>query len=95
MEIIITKQEKIEEIVDASVERSLEKFFREKTEKETEQKRLSVKESAIFLHVSELNVRNYIKRGFIHAERIGHRIFIPRERLLEALKEVKSFKYKR
>jgi len=95
MELIITKQGELEELVQASVEKSLEKFYREKTEKETEQKTLSVKETANFLNVSELTVRNYIKRGFIHAEQIGHRIFIPRKRLLEALKEVKSFKYKR
>ncbi len=95
MNLIITKNEELEDIVQASVERSLEKFFKEKTEKEAEQKTFSVKETANFLNVSELTVRNYIKRGFIEAEQIGHRIFINREKLMTALKEVKSFKYKR
>lgn len=95
MNLIIAKKEDLEALLQSSIETGLEKFYREKTEKEAEQKTFSVKETAIFLNVSELTVRNYIKRGFIEAEQIGHRIFIPRERLMESLKEVKSFKYKR
>lgn len=95
MDLIIAKKEDLEALLKSSVENGLEKFYREKTEKEAEQKTFSVKETAQFLNVSELTVRNYIKRGFIEAEQIGHRIFINREKLMESLKEVKSFKYKR
>ena len=99
MELSITPRKDLEALVEASVERTvtrtLEKFYREQTEKETEPKNLSVKETAQFLSVSELTVRNYIKRGYISAEHIGHRIFINRQCLHNALREVKSFKYKR
>lgn len=95
MNLIVTKHEELEDLVQTSVEKSLEKFFKEKTEKEAEQKTFSVKDTAHFLNVSELTVRNYIKKGFIEAEQIGHKIFINREKLMKSLKEVKSFKYKR
>ena len=98
MDITITPRKDLEALVEASVEktvtRTLERFYRIQRE-EAEQKTLSVKETAQFLSVSELTVRNYIKRGYIPAEQIGHRIFINRKKLMESLKEVKSFKYKR
>lgn len=56
---------------------------------------LSVKEAARLLNVSDLSVRNYIKRGYIKAERLGYAIRIKKHEFDNALKEVKSLKYKR
>ncbi|WP_417198955.1 helix-turn-helix domain-containing protein [Bizionia sp.] len=57
--------------------------------------KLSIKEVSEELGVAELTVHNYIKKGYLPAVKIGRRVFIKREDLDEALKEVKSLKYKR
>ncbi|XMO87178.1 helix-turn-helix domain-containing protein [Algibacter sp. AS12] len=57
--------------------------------------KLSIKSTAEELEVAELTVHNYIKKGILPAFKIGRRVFIKREDLDEALKEVKSLKYKR
>lgn len=95
MNLIITKQEELEELVQTSVEKSLKQFYSTKREKEKLNQNLSVRETATFLNVSELTVRNYIKRGLIKADKIGNRILINRKKLEATLKEVKSLKYKR
>lgn len=56
---------------------------------------LTVKETAEFLKVSEQSVHNYIKRGFISANKVGRILLINRADLDKALTEVKSLKYKR
>ncbi|WP_224489562.1 helix-turn-helix transcriptional regulator [Robertkochia flava] len=57
---------------------------------------LSIQEAAKRLGVTQLTVRNYIKKGCLPAVRIGaRRIFIKQSDLDKALKEVKSLKYKR
>ena len=58
-------------------------------------KKATVKEVAERLNVTELTVRNYISRGIIKADKIGRRILIDIAALEEALKEVKSLKYRR
>ncbi|UAB80969.1 helix-turn-helix domain-containing protein [Marixanthomonas sp. SCSIO 43207] len=95
MKIIITKQEDLEELVQTSVQKSLKQFYSTKREKEKLNQNLSVRETATFLNVSELTVRNYIKRGLIKADKIGNRVLINRKKLEATLKEVKSLKYKR
>jgi excisionase family DNA binding protein len=57
--------------------------------------RLSVKEVAEELGVVELTIHNYIKKGILPAFKIGRRVFINRSDIDQALKEVKSLKYKR
>lgn len=57
--------------------------------------KLSIKEVADELGVTNLTIHNYIKRGILPAFRIGRRVFIKRNDLNEALREVKSLKYKR
>lgn len=95
MKLIIAKKEELEALVKTSVDNSLKEYYSQKKEKEELNQNLSVKETATFLNVSELTVRNYIKRGLISAERIGNRIIINRKKLEASLKEVKSLKYKR
>ena len=56
---------------------------------------VTVKEAAKRLNVTELTIRNYIKRGLINATKIGRRIVINLEGLDNTLKEVKSLKYLR
>lgn len=60
-----------------------------------ENEKLSIKDVSEELGVAELTVHNYIKKGFLPATKIGRRIFIKRLDLNNALKEVKSLKYKR
>ncbi|MBF4983036.1 helix-turn-helix domain-containing protein [Nonlabens mediterrranea] len=55
----------------------------------------TVKEAAKRLKVSELTVRNYIKRGTILAKKVGNRVLIDTASIDKALFEVKSLKYKR
>ena len=60
-----------------------------------EDEKLSIKEVAQELGVTELTIHNYIKKGILPALKIGRRVFIRRTVLENALKEVKSLKYKR
>lgn len=62
---------------------------------EEKSENLTVKETAEILKVSEQSVHNYIKRGFISAQKVGRILLIKREDLENALTEVKSLKYKR
>ena len=81
MKLIITPLEELEELVQSSVAKSISNYYREKESKKNKSENLTVKEAATFLNVSELTIRNYIKRGFIKAERIGARILISRVNL--------------
>ena len=56
---------------------------------------LTVKEAAEVLKVSQQTVHNYIKKGFIRAQKMGRVLLIQREDLEKSLQEVKSFRYKR
>ena len=58
-------------------------------------KKLTVKETAEKINVSELTIRNYIKRGIIKADRIGRRVLINSQDLENSLSEIKSQKYQR
>lgn len=95
MKITVLQLEDFEDLVQTSVEKSLSNYFNKRSATKKKTQTLSIKETAEELNVTETTVRNYIHRGFIKAEKIGGRIFINREQLMEALKEVKSFKYKR
>jgi excisionase family DNA binding protein len=78
--------ERLENIIDCKLEILAKTDVNEK---------LSVKDVAEELGVAELTVHNYIKKGSLPALKIGRRVFIKRTDLNEALKEVKSLKYKR
>lgn len=93
--IVLLQRKELEELVKSSVEQSIKSYYDAKEKKKQQKQLLSVKETAKILGVTELTVRNYIKRGLIKARRIDNRIFISRKRLEESLKEVKSLKYKR
>lgn len=95
MSLIITTQDALEDLVRSSMKESLKDFYEKQKKAENSQVNLTIKEAARFLNVSDLTVRNYIKRGDIKARRIGNRLIIKKEQLENALKEVKSLKYKR
>lgn len=69
--------------------------IKHKPDEEEKSENLTVKETAEVLKVSEQSVHNYIKKGFIPAQKIGRLLLIKRADLDEALTEVKSLKYKR
>jgi excisionase family DNA binding protein len=56
---------------------------------------LTVKETSTLLKVSEQSVHNYIKKGFLSAQKVGRILLIKRSDIDNSLKEVKSLKYKR
>ncbi|MFY7669782.1 helix-turn-helix domain-containing protein [Tenacibaculum sp. MEBiC06402] len=94
--IILTTQEELTKIIDTAVStriNSLEDLINKKLNPEKEN--VTVKEAAKRLNVSELTIRNYIKRGTIEASKIGRRIVINLESLDNTLQEVKSLKYRR
>lgn len=62
---------------------------------EEKPEKLTVKETATLLKVSEQSVHNYIKKGFLPAQKLGRILLIKREDVELSLKEVKSLKYKR
>ena len=95
MELIVISKEDLEELVQTSVNKALAEFFVQKEEKARTKEFLTVKEAASLLGVSDLTVRNYINRGYIKAERLGYAIRIRKQEIDNALKDVKSLKYKR
>lgn len=62
---------------------------------EDKSENLTVKETAELLKVSEQSVHNYIKRGFLPAQKVGRILLIKRALVETSLQEVKSLKYKR
>jgi len=95
MNLIITTKEELEELVKTSVKSALEEYLLQQKNKKSEEKFITVQEAAIQLKVSNLTVRNYIKRGLITAHKVGNRILIEIASIEKALSEVKSLKYKR
>jgi len=95
MELIVIPKEDLKIFIQNSIEESLERYFEMKIEQERKKTYLTVKEAANKLNVTELTIRNYIKRGTIKAKRIGNRILINNLELDNKLQEVKSLKYRR
>ena len=62
---------------------------------EEKSENLTVKETAEVLKVSKQSIHNYIRKGFLPAQKLGRILLIKRIDLDNALKEVKSLKYKR
>ena len=63
--------------------------------KANETENYSVQEVAKLLRCSELTIYNYIKKGFLPASKIGRNYILKKKDFDNALKEVKSFRYKR
>ena len=94
--IIVTPQSEIQEMIDSSNAKLLIDINKAISRVMTPMKpNLTVKESAERINVSELTIRNYIKRGIIKADKIGRRILINSQELEDSLEEIKSLKYQR
>jgi excisionase family DNA binding protein len=94
MELILISKADLRELIQNTFDESIQKYFEMKVEEEKFKTNLTVKEAANKLKVSELTVRNYIRRA-IKAKRIGSRILINNLDLENKLQDVKSLKYKR
>lgn len=95
MELIITTKEKLESLIDSSVNKAVQSFYKEKEAEQKKNKYFTIKEASKELHVSILTIRNYINRGILKSKKIGSRVLITSESVEKALIEVKSLKYKR
>jgi excisionase family DNA binding protein len=62
---------------------------------EPQNENLTVKEASVLLKVSEQSIHNYIKKGFLPAQKVGRILLIKRIDIEQSQKEVKSLKYKR
>ncbi len=69
--------------------------IKHKPTEEDKTENLTVKEAAELLKVSEQSIHNYIKRGFLPAQKVGRILLIKRIDVEQSLQEVKSLKYKR
>ncbi len=95
MNIVVTTQEKLESIIDSSVNRAVKDFYRQKDAEIKKSKFFTILEASNELKVSILTIRNYIEKGFLKADKIGNRVLISYESIENALSEVKSLRYKR
>jgi excisionase family DNA binding protein len=77
------------------VKNGIKEYFLQQELKGSKDPYITVQEAAKQLRVSDLTVRNYIKRGLIKARKVGNRILIDTKSIEIALAEVKSLKYKR
>jgi excisionase family DNA binding protein len=94
--IIITTEEELAMMIDSAINKRINPLQELINNKLNPQKKnVTVKEAAKMLNVTELTIRNYVKRGLIQASKIGRRIVINLESLVNNLKEVKSLKYRR
>lgn len=57
--------------------------------------KITVKEAADLLRVSEQSIRSYIKKGTLEAKQIGRPYLIDRTIIEKAMVNIKSLKYKR
>ena len=88
-------EEKLVSILDEVIERKFE-ILSNQIKKELQiDRKLSVEAAAEQCDVIPLTIRNWIKKGILKGSKIGHRVFIMQSDLDEALREVKSLKYKR
>lgn len=69
--------------------------IRQKPFEEKQPENCTIKETAQLLKVSEQSIHNYVKRGFLPAQKLGRILLVKRTDIDKALKEVKSLKYKR
>ncbi|MFY7666774.1 helix-turn-helix domain-containing protein [Flavobacterium sp.] len=69
--------------------------IKHKPTEEDKAENLTVKEASELLKVSEQSIHNYIKRGFLPAQKVGRILLIKRIDVEQSLQEVKSLKYKR
>jgi len=74
---------------------SLLQDIKQKSIEEKKEENLTIVDVAKILLVSKQSVYSYIRRGEIKAKRVGRTYIINRADLDNAIKEVKSFKYKR
>lgn len=95
MKLIITTPETLEELIKSSLDTALKDHYIKRESEKAKKKHYTIKEAASELKVSILTVRNYIARGLLKANKIGHRILISNESLENAMTEVKSLRYKR
>ena len=95
MKLVITTPEMLEEIIKSTLDIAMQEFYRKKESAKEQKNHYTIKETALELKVSTLTVRNYIQRGILKANKIGHRILVTNESLEKSLNEVKSQRYKR
>lgn len=95
MKLIITTPESLEEIINTSLGKALEKHYEKEKTLSTKKKNYTIKEVAEELNVTILSVRNYIEKGYLQAFKIGNRVLISYESIEKAKTEIKSQKYKR
>jgi excisionase family DNA binding protein len=79
MKLIITTPESLEEIINTSLSKALEKHYEKEKNLSTKKKNYTIKEVADELNVTILSVRNYIEKGYLQAFKIGNRVLISYE----------------
>ena len=81
----------LKEMIVADLKVEIEKIVLKSTKPEY----YSVQDVSKLLKVSNLTIYNYIKKGILPASKVGRKIQIKRLDVEDALKEVKSLKYRR
>lgn len=94
--IVITTTEELAFMIDQSVDAQFTQLKKFMTEQLNPPKRkYTVKEAATKFNVTDLTVRNWIKKGYLKGDKIGRRVLIDASELEKSLTEIKSLKYKR
>lgn len=94
--IVVTTTEELAFMIDQSVDAQftqLKKFMSEQLN--PPKRKYTVKEAATKFNVTDLTVRNWIKKGYLKGDKIGRRVLIDASELEKSLTEIKSLKYKR
>ncbi len=95
MELIVLTKNQLDSIIRSSINTALDEYIEKQIQEKSQPDFCTIKEAAEKLKVTETTIRNYIKKGLIPADKIGGRIRIKRLIMDDALKEVKSLKYRR
>ena len=95
MKLVVTTQEMLESLIDSSVSKAVKSFYIEKEANSKKSEFITIQEASKKLKVSILTIRNYIEKGYLKSKKIGNRVLISHESIENALKEVKSLRYKR
>ena len=95
MELIVLTKDQLDSIIRSSINTALDEYIEREIREKAKPDFYAIKEAAEKLKVTETTIRNYIKKGLIPADKIGGRIRIKCSVMDDALKEVKSMKYRR
>lgn len=95
MKLALFTEEEINQMIEQSAMKAFDIMMKKAESRKSENKFITIEETAALLKVSKQTIRNYITKGALNSKKIGRRLLVNRESIENNLQTVKSLKYKR